>query len=63
MSDISQIKVGGVLYDIKDATSREELKTKATKSEIAGFKNITISSEEPTSSDGSDGDVWLKYYV
>lgn len=70
MSDIAQIKVGEVLYDVKDSISRErldtfglELGTKASKNDIAGFKNITISSEEPTSSDGSNGDVWLVYSI
>ena len=28
---------------------------------IEGFKNITISTSEPTSSDGENGDVWLVY--
>jgi hypothetical protein len=30
---------------------------------ISGVKNITISSSEPTSSDGNDGDIWLVYDV
>lgn len=31
------------------------------KTSQAGFKNITISTSEPTSSDGENGDIWLVY--
>ena len=75
MSDIKQIKVGDTTYDIKDAPARDRLDTaetsieaiedalptKADKTEIAGFKNITASNVAPTASQGSDGDIWVVY--
>ena len=75
MSDIKQIKVGDATYDIKDAPARdrldtaesdivsieETLLTKAGKTEIAGFKNITASNVAPIASQGSDGDIWVVY--
>ena len=45
MADINQITIGGSTYDIDAKT-------------ING-KNITVSTNTPTASDGADGDLWF----
>ena len=74
-SDISQITTtDGVTHDIKDATARN---TKVNKSgdtmtgqlvaqnniaySTAQVRNIILSTSEPTSNDGANGDIWIVY--
>lgn len=81
MADLKQIKLGTVVYDIKDATAREDIvdiqddiediqddvttlqTSKADASAITNHKNIFLSTSEPTSAQGSNGDIWLVYEV
>lgn len=46
MADLSQIKIGGVLYDIKDATAREnegiELDTEMSDTSTNGVQNCIV---------------------
>lgn len=74
-SEISQITTtDGVTHDIKDATARN---TKVDKSgdtmtgqlvaqnniaySTAQVRNIILSTSEPTSNDGANGDIWIVY--
>jgi hypothetical protein len=74
-SEISQITTtDGVTHDIKDATART---TKVNKSgdtmtgqlvaqnnvayTTAQVRNIILSTSEPTSTDGANGDIWIVY--
>ena len=74
-SEISQITTtDGVTHDIKDATARN---TKVNKSgdtmtgqlvaqnniaySTAQVRNIILSTSEPTSNDGANGDIWIVY--
>ena len=74
-SDISQIMTtDGVTHDLKDATART---TKVNKSgdtmtgqlvaqnnvayTTAQVRNIILSTSEPTSTDGANGDIWIVY--
>ena len=45
MADINQIKIGSSTYDIDAKT--------------LNGKNITVSTNTPTASDGADGDLWF----
>ena len=74
-SEISQITTtDGVTHDIKDLTART---TKVNKNgdtmtgqlvaqnniayTTAQVRNIILSTQEPTSSDGANGDIWIVY--
>lgn len=74
-SDISQITTtDGVTHDIKDTTARL---TKVNKSgdtmtgqliaqnnvayTTAQVRNIILSTSEPTSAEGANGDIWIVY--
>jgi len=74
-SEISQIQTSdNVVHDIKDTTART---TKVNKSgdtmtgqlvaqnnvaySTAQVRNIILSTSEPTSTDGANGDIWIVY--
>ena len=74
-SEISQITTtDGVTHDVKDTTARL---TKVNKSgdtmtgqliaqnnvaySTAQVRNIILSTSEPTSTDGANGDIWIVY--
>lgn len=53
--------ISAVLLKTSQNLSSAEKSQVLTNLGIASVRNITISTSEPTSSDGSDGDVWLVY--
>ena len=58
---IKQVKVDATnTFDI-EAKYAQYANTTATTLSNNQLRNITISSELPTSSDGSVGDIWLRY--
>ena len=44
-------------------SSANGLMSSSDKSKLDGLPNIHVSTSDPTSSDGEDGDVWIKYSV
>lgn len=74
-SDISQITTtDGVTHDIKDTTARLTKVNKAGDTmtgqliaqnnvaySTAQVRNIILSTSEPTSTDGANGDIWIVY--
>ncbi len=70
MADISKIQVATTTYDIKDETAVRKTgdtmtgiltaqnNTNYTTKQV---RNIFLSTVEPTSADGANGDIWIVY--
>ena len=72
--EVKQITINGVSHPVKDETARN---TKVNKSgdtmtgqlvaqnniaySTAQVRNVILSTSEPTSSDGGNGDIWIVY--